>query len=138
MNLWVLDCSLAVATFLPDENSKLADQFFTKLQNENKAIVPSLWLYEISNVILVATRRKRISEENVSTIFKSIESFPIEVEPSFSPSIMRNIYELGKKHTLSIYDSAYLELCIRKNAGLGSLDEKLIQSAKKEKVKIFK
>ena len=93
MNLWVLDCSLAVGTFLPDENSKLADQFFTKLQNENKAIVPP---------------------------------------------IMRNIYELGKKHTLSIYDSAYLELCIRKNAGLGSLDEKLIQSAKKEKVKIFK
>ena len=99
MNLWVLDCSLAVATFLPDENS---------------------------------------TEENLSTIFKSIESFHIEVEPSFSPSIMRNIYELGKKHTLSIYDSAYLELCIRKNAGLGSLDEKLIQSAKKEKVKIFK
>ena len=93
MNLWVLDCSLAVATFLPDEDSKLADQFFTKLQNENKAIVPS---------------------------------------------IMRNVYELGKKHTLSIYDSTYLELCIRKNAGLGSLDEKLIQSAKKEKIKIFK
>jgi predicted nucleic acid-binding protein len=92
LNLWVLDCSLAVATFLPDENSKLADQFFTKLQNENKAIVPP---------------------------------------------IMRNIYELGKKHTLSIYDSAYLELCIRKNAGLGSLDEKLIQSAKKEKVKFL-
>jgi len=138
LNLWVLDCSLAVATFLPDENSKLADQFFTKLQNENKAIVPSLWLYEISNVILVATRRKRISEENGTTIFKSIESFPIEVEPSFSPSIMRNIYELGKKNTLSVYDSAYLELCIRKKAGLGSLDEKLIQSVKKEKVKIFK
>ncbi len=86
----------------------------------------------------MATRRKRISEENVSKIFESIQAFPIEVDTSFSPSIMRSIYELGKKHTLSIYDSAYLELCIRKNAGLGSLDEKLIQSAKKEKVKIFK
>ncbi len=127
-----------MATFLSDENSKLADQFFSKLQNENKAIVPSLWLYEINNVVLVATRRKRISEENVSTIFKSLESFPIEVDISFSPSIMRNIYELGKKHALSVYDSAYLELCIRKKAGLGSLDEKLIQSAKREKVKIFK
>ncbi len=98
MNLWVLDCSLAVATFLPDENSKLADQFFTKLQNENKAIVPSLWLYEINNVILVATSRKRISEENVSKIFESIQAFPIEVDTSFSPSILRSIYELGKKH----------------------------------------
>jgi predicted nucleic acid-binding protein len=38
---------------------------------------------------------------------------------------------------LSAYDAAYLELSIRHNAPLASLDGKLQQAAKKAGVKIF-
>lgn len=137
MNNWVLDCSFAAASFLPDENSDLVETFFSKLGSELNAIVPAIWWYEINNVILVSKRRKRLSDENIEIIYAIFESMPIEMDKNFSYSIMRSIYEIGKLYDLSIYDSTYLELCKRKNAGLASFDEKLVKAAIKEKIFIY-
>jgi predicted nucleic acid-binding protein len=138
MKTWVLDCSFAAASFLPDENSELTDKFFSNSGTEFNAVVPSIWWYEINNVILVSKRRKRLTDESIEIIYNSFESFPIEMDKNFSFQTMKSIYEIGKKYDLSVYDSAYLELCKRKIAGLASFDEKLIKAAVKEKISIYK
>lgn len=138
MKTWVIDCSFTAAMFLPDENSDLADHFFSRIGSEFKAIIPAIWWYELNNVLLVSVRRKRLTNENAETVLKTFESFPIEMDKNFSFQTMKSIFELGKKHDLSVYDSAYMELCIRKKAGIVSLDEKLQKSALKEKIPVFK
>jgi predicted nucleic acid-binding protein len=135
---WILDCSFGAASFLPDENSELSELFFKKLGKEINAIVPAIWWYEFNNVVLVAKRRKRISEDQAKIIFDTFESLPIEMDKNFSYSAMKHLFEIGNATELSIYDSAYLELCKRKNAGLASFDEKLVKAAIKEKISIYK
>jgi predicted nucleic acid-binding protein len=43
---------------------------------------------------------------------------------------------LAKKHTLSAYDAAYLELAQRKGIGLATLDKHLANAARKAGVQI--
>ncbi|RMD97649.1 MAG: hypothetical protein D6814_09080 [Calditrichaeota bacterium] len=44
------------------------------------------------------------------------------------PALWR--YELGIKHHLTSYDAAYLALAMRIDAGLATLDKKLLKAAK--------
>ena len=46
---WVLDCSLALAWGLPDEQSPTADEFFTIDHPQQDLWVPPLWWFELAN-----------------------------------------------------------------------------------------
>lgn len=61
---WAVDCSIALALFLPDEDSERAEYFLNKARS---AVfwVPSLWWYEVANAITVARKRKRLDEAEV-------------------------------------------------------------------------
>jgi predicted nucleic acid-binding protein len=48
-----------------------------------------------------------------------------------------NISDLAAKHTLSVYDAAYLELALRKRLPLASRDEPLRAAARKSGVKVL-
>ena len=58
MNL-VIDASLIAAWVLPDEHVPTADQIIAGLQQP--VIVPSVFPFEISNILLVAIRRGRLT-----------------------------------------------------------------------------
>jgi predicted nucleic acid-binding protein len=44
---------------------------------------------------------------------------------------------LARKHQLTAYDAAYLEVAIRRTLGLGSLDTDMRKAAKVEKVPLL-
>jgi hypothetical protein len=46
---WVLDCSLALAWGLPDEQSPTADEFFTMDHAQQDLWIPTLWWFELAN-----------------------------------------------------------------------------------------
>jgi len=51
---------------------------------------------------------------------------------------VNDVLPLARKHGLSAYDAAYLELAIRHRAPLSTLDEKLRRAAKVAGITIFK
>jgi hypothetical protein len=55
----VVDASVALAWWLPDETSLYADDVLVALRG-NTVIVPSLWSLELANAVLVGERRKRL------------------------------------------------------------------------------
>ncbi|MEI9478624.1 MAG: type II toxin-antitoxin system VapC family toxin [Deltaproteobacteria bacterium] len=59
---WVLDASIALAWALPDEASDQADRFLSRVTAKDVLWVPSLWWYEVANALVVAERRKRLTE----------------------------------------------------------------------------
>ncbi|TGL61729.1 type II toxin-antitoxin system VapC family toxin [Leptospira sarikeiensis] len=138
VKLWVLDCSLAAASFLPDEKSSKADQFLQSISKTVRTIVPSLWWYEFNNVLLVSKRRKRLNDLQTKQIISIFESLPIEFDINLSFEVFRHIQELAETHNLSSYDASYFELCIRKGAGIATLDEQVTSIAKKLKIEVFK
>lgn len=60
---FVLDCSVAMAWCFEDEITEYSEAIFDSLA-ESKAVVPSLWLLEVANVLLLAQRKKELAKSN--------------------------------------------------------------------------
>lgn len=135
--LWVVDCSFAAALFLPDESSLKVESFFRDTGSDDLFWVPMLWWYEITNVLVVSERRNRLTHADIQEIMLLFDQFEFNTDNSFGTDHSNKLYEVAQKYTLSSYDASYLELAVRKSANLASLDNKLIESAKKAGVKIY-
>jgi predicted nucleic acid-binding protein len=59
---------------------------------------------------------------------------PIEAQPSPTPEQSKAILNLSHKHVLTAYDAAYLELAMRKQLQLATLDGDLRRAAMSENI----
>ncbi|MCI0470461.1 MAG: type II toxin-antitoxin system VapC family toxin [Candidatus Aminicenantes bacterium] len=135
---WVVDCSFTAALFLPDEYSTKVRFFFEKLKDDDNLWVPGLWWYELTNVLVISTRRNRLTHMDTEKILSLINQIDFKTDNLADNLYSREIYEIAQLYDLSGYDAAYLELAIRKNCNLASFDKKLVESAQKAGVKTFR
>jgi predicted nucleic acid-binding protein len=127
---WVLDSSFALAWGLPDETSPHAQQFLEHLSKEDTLWVPALWWYEISNALVVAQRRRRLTEADRFSLLDLYGELPLHTDTHLTSETVGRLQGLAHEHGLSAYDAAYLELAIRKSASLATLDRKLAAAAR--------
>jgi predicted nucleic acid-binding protein len=126
---WVLDCSFSAALFLPDEHSGKIRKFFENLNKKNVIIVPPLWWYELSNVLSVSVRRKRLNHSDVVQVLSLFDQIDIQTDNEMGSKHSIEIYMISQQYNISAYDASYLELAIRKKTSLASLDKKLFNAA---------
>ena len=127
---FVLDASVTAAWLLPDEESLLAE-YVQDLLVQHHAVVPSVWWFEVRNTLLVAERRKRLSEDQTHFIQDSLASLPIlfDREPD-----ERGLMEIARRNGLTVYDASYVELGRRLALPLATLDKAMARAALKEQV----
>jgi predicted nucleic acid-binding protein len=128
---WVLDCSLALAWALPDESSPKAAGFLESLNPDDRFWVPALWWYELSNGLIVAQRRRRLTEAERMQLTQLYDALPIQTDVNLNPDTAWRFQTIAKEEGLSAYDAAYLELAQRRGLGLATLDRALILAARK-------
>jgi predicted nucleic acid-binding protein len=133
---FVLGCSLAMAWVFPDEATDATDALRESLVND-MAIVPSLWPIEVGNVLLVATRRRRINHRDWKRIHNDLASLPIEIDPETPERVWNAIMPLALEHNLSVYDATYLELAKRLDLPLATLDKQLRAACRAAKIKVI-
>jgi predicted nucleic acid-binding protein len=130
----VIDSSAIVPLALTDEDSEYANTVLEKMV-EHIAFVPSLFWYEIGNILITNEKRKRINKKNAETFISRLRMLPITTDYSFK--LDKTMY-LARKHNLSAYDASYLDLALCSNGVFATLDKKLRQAAKAENIKILK
>lgn len=135
-NYFVIDNSVIMGWCFKDETSQYADNILDKLE-DGTGLVPSIWPLEICNVLLVAERKKRISEAGSTHFIALLEELPIIVEQESPERMIKEIFALARKHKLSSYDASYLDLAMRKGLPIATLDKNLIAAAKRSKVPIL-
>jgi predicted nucleic acid-binding protein len=118
----VIDTSVTMAWCFEDETSADTEAVLERLRQE-EAVVPSVWELEVTNVLLVAERRKRVSEAQATRFLSLLTQLPIRVD--VSPTDLTAVLAAGRRHRLSAYDAAYLVLAERHGIPLATLDEKL-------------
>jgi predicted nucleic acid-binding protein len=123
---FIVDASTTLAWCFEDEATDVTDAIL-KLLKRDHALVPSLWEYEVANVLLVAERRKRITEFQSTRFLALLGQLPINV--TACPPRATSLMAIGRAHQLSAYDSAYLELASREGVPLATLDSKLRNAA---------
>jgi predicted nucleic acid-binding protein len=126
--MFVLDCSVALAWCLPDEQSDYAAQTLDLLLDQ-QAIVPSLWHLEVINVLLMAQRRNRLEKNKISNILQTLSHLNISTDKKHIEINEPNFISFAVKHQITSYDAAYLYLARRENIPLATLDKKMKQIA---------
>jgi len=130
-NCCVLDNSVAMRWLLASQ--KPADQIYAESVLRSfttaEAIVPHLWYLEAANVLLAAEQRGEIGFEAIQFFITQLEDLPIQVDPLTTHQAFNRTLNIARIYKLSSYDAAYLELAIRKDHPLATLDKQLTKAA---------
>jgi predicted nucleic acid-binding protein len=126
----VLDASVALAWCFDDEDSPYAKEILNLLRTA-EAFVPPNWPLEVSNALLTAERRKRLNEADSKRFLQLIEALEVTVDAGGGMQAVAGTLTLARKHGLTAYDAAYLELAVRLGAPLATLDHDLGKAAAK-------
>ena len=103
----IVDASVILSAFFPDEDQAQAQALIREhVIGRVKLVAPTLLLYEVTNAVVQARRRGRISEEQGGTILTSFEGLGI----ALLPVTWQQILPLALRFDRSAYDAAYLAL----------------------------
>jgi predicted nucleic acid-binding protein len=133
---FVIDNSIIMAWCFKDEINHYSDLILDNLDHYT-AVVPSIWPLEVGNVLLVAERKKRLTEADSSRFLALLSDLPILIEQESPERMIKETFTLARSLNLSSYDASYLDLAIRKGLPIASLDKNLIRAAKKVKLPVF-
>ena len=130
MSALVLDCSVAVAWLLEDEGSPAAEAVLDRVVTSG-AVAPALWWAELRNVLVMNERRGRMTVAGTTIALAEIGALGVRLDYSPESAL---VLRLARDHSLTVYDSLYLELAIRERRPLATLDQKLRMAAEAEGV----
>lgn len=129
----VVDTSVAACWCFPDEASTAADDALDTL-SDTELLVPRLFWFELRNVLLVGERRNRITFRQIQEGLAEIDGLPAIVDDDCVEELLMT---LARRHGLTAYDAAYLELAVRYGAALATLDKHLARAAEAEAVTLI-
>lgn len=124
---FVMDASLAAAWLLPEEYSDAAEAVIATIQAP--CPVPSLFFFEIRNILAISERRGRITAGGAIINMERVRRLPLDDAGVGSDGL---ILLLANNHGLSAYDATYLALAINRGVPIATLDRKLAATARKE------
>jgi predicted nucleic acid-binding protein len=130
---FVLGASIAACWALADEQHADADLAFRRIRTE-EAVVPTLWWFEVRNILVVNERRGRITLAESTAFLLYLSKLPVRADrlPE-GESVLR----MARTHRLSVYDAAYLELAQRERLAIATLDADLRKAAPGEGVALI-
>ena len=113
-----------------DERERLSEALLDRIAACD-AVVPAHWILEVTNGLLLAARRGRLRrpDEDIE-ILERLGALTIRVDPATATHGWRESPFLARRLGLTTYDAAYLELAIRLDAPLATLDTELARAAR--------
>lgn len=133
---FVVDSSVALAWCFGEEATPATDALLTRV-TRNGAHAPSLWPLEVLNVLLMAQRRGRITQEVRQISVARLRWLPINLDRQTVSQAWMVTNLLAEQQKLTLYDAAYLELAQRLDLPLATLDGDLRRAAQKLGVELL-
>jgi predicted nucleic acid-binding protein len=119
-----------------DETTEPVRRVF-ELLRPSGAWVPGLWRLEVANILEMGVRRKRHDAAFRDATLADLAQLPIQVDAETDQHAWGATLHLAERYQLTLYDAAYLELALRRDLPLATLDEDLRRAASAEKVALL-
>ena len=129
MTPWIVDASVTLNWYLADEADRQYSISIFQSISKRQICVPSLWPYEIANVLLVAHRRGRIPVDRIEQVLEAIAEFEPQIV-QFGFDAAKRLGKLALQHQLTVYDAAYLDLALRTGFPIATQDKALVTAMK--------
>lgn len=133
---FVADSSVGIGWIHPSQSTALTKKLLDDAKEGAAVYVPALWHLEVANALLVAVRRKLMTEAQRQVGLALLSQLRLIVDDETSRLAFSVISEIAARHSLTVYDAAYLELARRKSLPLGTRDESLQAAARKAGVRL--
>ncbi len=120
----VIDASVVLKGFFPDEEGRIAAQSLIRayVQGEIPLLAPTLLPYEVTNAVLQAVRRGRLSLVKAREVLRTFQELGI---PTAEVTWQRAL-ELAHMYNRPAYDGAYLALAEEQRTQLVTGDRRSI------------
>ena len=130
----VIDASVTAAWCFPDERTDYTDAVLRSVATTIDPIAPTLWAYEIHNILLMSCKRGRIGKEDIKRLLRFLNELDVQL---LAPVSHESLYHLAEAQALTVYDAAYLDLALREGTPIATLDKELRNAARKSGVPLF-
>ena len=126
MTEFVLDNSVVCGWLMPSQATPYT-QAVRQLLESATACAPAIWEVELTNALRTACLRQRLNAEQAQRILAQIGQMPIAVDRQ--PLVRGELLALALRFGLSAYDAAYLDLALRRQLPIATVDEALRSAA---------
>lgn len=130
MKALVIDGSTTLGFVLKDEQASHALRALAAIEAGTPTFVPAHWCVEIANGLIMAERRKRASQADITEALSLVGALPVVTDEETAQRAGSDTAALARQYGLTIYDAAYLELAMRKGATLATTDHDLAKAAR--------
>jgi predicted nucleic acid-binding protein len=127
---------MTLAWYFEDEKTAASLAVLKQVVNAG-ALVPALWRLEVLNGLQVAVRRGRIDSAYRDASLADLQALVIAIDPSTNRQAWSATLRLCERFGLTAYDAAYLELALRRQLPLATLDAALARAARAENVPLI-
>jgi predicted nucleic acid-binding protein len=124
----VVDASVTLSWCFRDEQGEYGARVLRRLAGDT-VLVPGLWLLEVTNGLLVAERRGRLSAAELSHVRQLLADLPVTVVELALEEALGSVLEVARSQSLSAYDASYLDLAMRQGLPLATQDDILRSAA---------
>ncbi len=125
---FVIDASMTLSWVFEGESTPFTVAVLKSLETVH-ALALALWAFEVASVLSTAERRGRMNAEAQAAFLERLRQLPIAIEHRPAAWLAQQILPLARTYSLSAYDAAYLELAIREELPLATLDDDLRRAA---------
>ena len=133
--MFVVDASMALTWCIEDEATPEADAVLHRLLLES-GIAPAHWPLELANALRSAERTGRIDEAALDRARTIILELPVDIRP-VETSTALGLIGTARRHGLTAYDAAYLDLARVRGLGVATLDDTLARACRAENVDVI-
>lgn len=132
---FVLDASLVLSNLLGEEGDRFGEAVRLAIEGDG-GIVPQHMILEVLTGVMRAGRTGRITPVEVDIALQKLAAIfdGLEVDSQTAAQGLTATAALARRHQLSAYDAAYLELAQRRGVALATLDDRLCAAARAEDV----
>lgn len=127
----VADASIILAWAFEEQFAD-AETTLHRVRHE-ELVVPAIWWFEVRNVLVLKERGRQRSERQNAGFLQALSQLVVRIDdiPDEAP-----VLALARRHGLTVYDAAYLELALRERIDLATLDTELAEAARAEGVSL--
>lgn len=123
MKTVTIDASAAASWLFPQQRTRRADAFLEGGDYE-RLIAPDIFVWEIGNLIA-----RRLKPDERAAALDMLSLLQIEMAPSRPSGAVLELVGFAERHGVSLFDAAYLQLCLQTDARLASRDTRLLEAA---------
>ena len=111
MSSYVLDTSVAVAWYMPDDISNVAIEWQDRLlAGEIALVAPTLHYWEFANVLRTYLKRGELHQDLASEIYALHQEAPLSVgEPTRG-----GLLDVALEYQCTAYDAVFISLCLER------------------------